>query len=253
MMDQFLNGSVFYPCSGLDGAPIKYVGKTFQRFFYADYFTRKSDFFWDCQAGGCRGYTTSSVEELDVRTALGCSWEEIAQESPETIRELPFKWHPENAFLALARFEREPSYSDDHGPERFELLFAQCEAIALFRATYGRYGVVPGCLAHIRPGLSFGGNFRGYTEQLDRAMRQNRAGLPEFLLYDHLGADPGSGGYLPMASRYRKIQHWARYHPDFGSGGLYLARDRWRQRELAADWASAGDGEDLRKRESEGL
>ncbi len=256
-MDQFLNGSVFYPCSGLDGAPIKYVGKLFQRFFYADYFIPKSDFMWDFKYFGCRGYTTSSVEELDVRAAFGCSWEEIARNSADTIEKLPFKsppfkWIPEDAFLALARFERIPGYPEDHGPERFEVLYAKCEAVAIFRATFSRFGVAPGCLANIRPGLGFGGNFRDYTEQLDRVVRENPAGTPEFLLYDHLGAEPRSGGYLPITSGYRKIRRWARYHPDFGPGELYLAQDRWRHGERATDGASAENGEDRRKRHVEG-
>jgi hypothetical protein len=255
MMEQFLNGSVFYPCSGLDGAPIKYVGKMFQRFFYADYFIPKSDFMWDFKYPGCRGYKTVSLEELDVQAAFGCSWEEIARNSPDTIEKLPFKtapyqWIPEAAFLALARFERSPGYTEDHGPERFEVLYAKCEAVAIFRATFNRFGVAPGCLAHIRPGLAFGGNFQGYCKVLNQVVSENPAGTPEFLLYDHLGADPGSGGCLPITSRYRTLEHWSRYHPDFGQGALYLARNTWTREEQ--DWARARGLEDHRRRRLEG-
>lgn len=34
-IDSFLGESVYYPCSALHGVPVKFLGKRFQRFFYA--------------------------------------------------------------------------------------------------------------------------------------------------------------------------------------------------------------------------
>jgi hypothetical protein len=63
-IDKILSECVFYPCSSLHGVPVKFLGKRFQRVFYADYSVERRQFDTSLNEQGFKGYELDSVEEL---------------------------------------------------------------------------------------------------------------------------------------------------------------------------------------------
>jgi hypothetical protein len=221
-IDQFLREAVFYPCSGQDGAPVRFLAKRFQRFFYADYAISREAFDHTCTRQGFRGYRICEIRNLEVESIFLSSWENIGRSHRKLISRLHFDWS--QPFVAAARFERLPAFTEDHGPPDFELIFARCEAIATFVSVFIGRGITPRCLAYIRSGIGFGGNYSDFPQELDRTLRDNRAGLPEFMLYDEMGADPRCGDYLRLVEAYEQIENWDYHTEGYGAGNVSLAR-----------------------------
>lgn len=222
--DQFLRQAIFYPCSGKDGAPVKFVGKHFQSFFYADYSIDRDKFVGECESRGFLGYRVSRIQDLDVCSIFGSTWNEIGLEFQDTIKKVRFEWSPRLAFLIAVRFERLPEFPAEHGPQNFDLWFARCEAIATFRAVFVRRHIAPKCLAYIRSGIAFGGNFSDFPVELGRAVSDNPGGLPEFMLYDRMGGRPQCGDYLNLVENYSKVERWDYQTEGYGMSNLTLGK-----------------------------
>ncbi len=223
-IDQFLRETVFYPCSGLDGLPVKRLATCFTRFFYVDYsksITRAA-FENECQNRGFKGYRNTGIEDLEVQSVFQASWDDVRRMYLNEKFRLPFEW--KNPFVACAHFERSPDYAEDYGPPRFQLIFAHCEAITTVRAVFNRRLIPPKCLAYIRTGIGFGGNFPRFPKELEGALRENAGGLPEFLLYDEMSGDPKMGDYLRLVEDYEPIQRWGFHGEGFGPGNVTLAK-----------------------------
>ena len=73
---RFLRECVFYPCSGLHGTPIQFLGKRFPRFLYADYSVDRERFDEAIHGRGFKGYRLRATEELDPENVFGMSWED---------------------------------------------------------------------------------------------------------------------------------------------------------------------------------
>lgn len=217
-IDKYLRECVYYPCSGLHGTPVKFLGKKFQKFFYADYMTERKQLEMSIRREGFRGYQLCAMEEIDPEIVFGMSWEEVKRKHYDTISRVPFPWF--DPFVLLCRFKRKPHFMDDHGPEMIELMFTRCEAIATFISAFSRRNIAPQCLVHVRSGIGFGGNFSAYPKELKRVLLANTGGLPKFMLYDRLGSTSNYGDYLDLVEKYEPVEKWG--YPD--GGHLTLAK-----------------------------
>ena len=227
---EFLKESLFYPCSGLDGAPIKFTGKHFKKFIYVDYTIERDQFLQQCAHPGFRGYRMTDAHDLSVESVFGASWEDVGHQLRATVSGRHFDWSPERAFILATHFERIDGFDDEHGPEQFDLWFIQCEAITTYRAIYTRRGIKPKCVAHIRSGIAFGGNFSGYIRVLQKTLIENPNGLPDYILHDKIGADPQCGDNLPLVQFYQARARWTYKTAHHGISHLTLrSRD---EREL---------------------
>lgn len=101
-----------------------------------------------------------------------------------------------------------------------ELMFARCEAIAIFISAFSRRKIAPKCLVHVRSGIAFGGNFSEDPRELKRTLLANKGGLPAFMLYDRMGSSCDYGDYLDLVEKYELVERWG--YPD--GGHLTLAR-----------------------------
>lgn len=226
----FLEDCVFYPCSGLHGTPIKFLGKRFRRFLYADYNVDREMFDEAVRGSGFKGYRLRATEELDPENVFGMSWNDFEHRNADTVSKVQFEWH--DPYLTLCRFERNSVLGGNHGPHRFELMFACAEAIATFKAAFSLRNITPKCLVHVRSGIGFGGNFGDYPEELRNALLENKAGLPPFMFYDRMGSSRDYGDYLDLVEKYDPVERWgypdggflelAKFNP--GGGGLRSAR-----------------------------
>ena len=202
-IEHFLENCVYYPCSGLDGFPVKFLAKRFQRFFYVDSSTSRTDFEQRIAEPGFEGYRIGSIDELSPKAVFGASWKKIEKQYEQLFSRLSPEWA--DPFLVLYRFERLEGLTDDHGPESFDLLFARCEAIAAFELAFSRRNLAPICLVHKQSGICFGGNYSDYPEMLGAALRRNKGGLPDFVFYDRPGGDSDWGSHLKLVEQYTPI------------------------------------------------
>lgn len=203
---RFLKGCVFYPCSGLHGTPIKFLGKRFRRFLYADYSVDRKRFHEAIHGRGFRGYRLRATEELDPENIFGMPWEDFARRNAETISRVSYEWR--DPYLTLCRFKRDSEFDDSHGPPGFELMFACAEAIATFKAAFSQRNITPKCLVHVRSGIGFGGNFSDYPKKLRSVLLENQSGLPPFMFYDRMGSSRECGDYLDLVEKYDPIERW---------------------------------------------
>ncbi len=215
---RFLKDCVFYPCSGLHGTPIKFLGKRFRRFFYADYSVDRGTFDEAIHGRGFKGYRLRATEESDPEIVFGMSWKAFESSNTDTIsRVTDERRHP---YLTLCCFERESDFDNRHGPPGFELMFACAEAIATFKAAFLQRSITPRCLVHVRSGIGGGGNFHNYPQELRCALLENKDGLPPFIFYDRFGSDEYYGDYLDLVEEYDPLERW-----DYPDGGfLELAK-----------------------------
>lgn len=220
-IEKYLREAVFYPCAGLDGTPVRFLGHRFQRYIYADYHVTRESFERACELNGFLGYRVSSIRELDVQSVFQASWKELAGTYSSIFKQLHFDWT--NPFILHAKFERLADFPDKHGPSWFELIFVCCEAITTFHSLFSKRGITPKCLVYIRPGTAFGGNFSAYSEVLERVMRANTAGMPEFVLYDGSCGNAKRGDCLALLEGYQSIQRWDYRTEHYGMANVTLA------------------------------
>lgn len=219
--EKYLRESVFYPCSGFDGSPVRFLGHRFQQYIYADYGVTRDSFEKACNLNGFLGYRVCSIKELDVELVFQMSWKKLAVTHRTILSQLHLNWM--NPFILHTRFERLASFPEEHGPSSFELIFICCEAITTFHSVFTKRGIAPRCLVYIRPGTAFGGNFSAYPERLARAIRANVGGTPEFILYDKSGGNAKHGDYLPILEQYQPIQRWDYRSEHYGMTSATLA------------------------------
>ena len=219
---RFLRESVFYPCCRFDGTPIKYLARRFPRFVYADYSIDRGQLKENIRDEDLLGYRVKHSMNLSPETLLGASWGEIKRMHENTFSKVHFDWR--DPFATYFLFQRLPSYSIEHGPEYIELIYICCEAIATYKLAYVTKNLTPKCLIYICPGISLGGNYGDYPAMLQQTLKAGSAGLPKYLLYDHIGKNASNGAYLKLIERYEPLQRWD-YRPDGRMmGNVTLAR-----------------------------
>ena len=82
-------------------------------------------------------------------------------------------------------FERNHSFAESHGPERFSLMYICAEGVSAYELIYNSRGIAPKCVAIIQPGEGFGGNwtdFHKFDAPLYQALKRNPSGLPEMII-----------------------------------------------------------------------
>lgn len=211
-LDQFLANSVYYPCSGFDGTPVKFLGRRFQQFLYADYGKSLDDLNVAIRCHGFLGYLPE--DEHDVP---------LSKLANGRLAELSANGGNQGGFARRIRFARTPHFSDQHGPRYFDLIYTNIEAIRIFSSVYSSRDITPKCLVYIRPGTAFGGNYSEYPELLECHVKLNRAGLPEFLLFDGFIGNPRATSSWPLLDHYKRECRWDYRSEGYGMANVTLA------------------------------
>ncbi len=219
---ELLEGALYYPSSGTDGDPVKYMGALIQSFVYVDYGYSRASFLEALQREPFAGYRilgSRSVSEAELETqgwrAPPLSPDEInrVQNAVRRLRAVPFcEW---------VVFERLPSMPVEHGPRRFSLLQLCADGVAAFQALYVDKALRPGAIAVIQPGHGFGGNWADFTDPtgpLGRVVASNPAGLPPYMLAGGLG--PRSHNLSIRWPQYSRLIRWYPY-PRRGEVGIW--------------------------------
>lgn len=179
-----LRGSLFYPASGFDGDPVKYLGGYVHSFIYADYGVDEEAFEHALQAPGFHGYRILGKRAVDEKCLAGRNWDPESVPPEERPRIELFQAHG-TPFCSWVVFERLPDFDEWHGPSRFSLLYWWQDGMTAFQRLYVSRHLAPKALAIIQPGHGFGGNWTDFFDPegaLARVVLENTAGQPGLLL-----------------------------------------------------------------------
>lgn len=206
-LHEVLQGSLYYPSSGRDGDPVRFLGGFIHSFIYVDYGIDRADVMESLESPRhrFRGYRTLLQKDLRPQDLAPGGWQPIA---PKRIDGTPPARPPEGIepFAIWAVLEREDGFDDAHGPRRFSLVFLCGDGVASFQALYHANRCRPEVVAIIQPGHGFGGNWTDFTDPgliFSRSVQGNPAGRPGYLLH---------GGWArgfaePCWPRYRDLVH----------------------------------------------
>lgn len=186
-LPEILKDSVYYPACGLDGDPIKYLGKQFQSFVYVDYGVGRDEVFRRLEH--FKGYELEVCRELEPNALVPTGWVQCQFARMNNVPE-PIVRLIQEPFAIWALYRRQLNYSDDHGPTGFSLLYIGGDGVATFHELYHSVQIAPAVICLIQPGTGFGGNWTDFEAQhgmLARLVLGNPAGRPRFLLYGGAG------------------------------------------------------------------
>jgi hypothetical protein len=160
-----LSESVYYPSSGTDGDPIKHLSKRYISFVYADYGMEESALLERIRKCGFLGYRPLLERKL---TNSDLELDSLDQLNP--MRELlddGGRYCFVNPYAIWFVFERIAIFGEEHGPQRFSLLFLAGDGPTVYKELYIKRATAPGLIAIIQPGTGFGGNYTDFDSRSD--------------------------------------------------------------------------------------
>jgi len=186
---EILEGSLFYPGSGIDGTPIRNWSLGVNSFVYVDLSWTHEGYLRALSEQPVYGYHIVAQRKVKQQELMPNGYN-IAL--PKSLSQQEYamaikinKAGPENAFALWSVFERDSDRNDSFGPARFSLLHVRAEGVASYAALYLSSACLPKILAFVRPGLSFGGNYGSFELALIEVMKRSPRGLPQQLLWEH--------------------------------------------------------------------
>lgn len=188
-LHEILHGSLYYPSSGFDGDPVRYLAGNILSFIYIDQGHSHDEFMMALKSPGFCGYDLIAERQVTERELTPRGWQPTlptrADGEPSRFRDQIKK-----PFCSWSVFQRHEDAPVSHGPTRFSLLYLCADGVAAFQALYVANSAVPKAVAVIQPGHAFGGNWTDYTNPeriFARAVLGNPCGQPEILLYGGYG------------------------------------------------------------------
>lgn len=183
-----LRNSLYYPASGFDGDPIKYLGGLFRSFVYVDYGLEQEEFDQALHDRGFRGYRVLAKRAVAASELFPRGWTSEPRDSRDTM---PPGWDGPKGkpFCTWVVFEHSHDDLSECG-ERFSLLYWHHDGVEAFQALYVARRLAPKAIAIIQPGYGFGGNWTDFTNPenvLARHVLGNPVGQPKFLLFGGFG------------------------------------------------------------------
>lgn len=199
-----LQGSVFYPASGTDDSPVKYLRGLSHSFVYADWRITQDELTTHLRTlfDGYRCTHTRSVTAAELCIA--------SFQSLLPVRDYGNPWNGvAKPYAVWAIYDRDRGNGKEAGPERFSLLCVGGEGLATFRSLYLTNHCTPSVVTLIRCGTGgfSGGNRTDFVDshlEFACSVMQNPHGTPEYLFTYYGGNDDGHGPESPWPS-YSKL------------------------------------------------
>lgn len=187
-----LNGCFYYPSSGTDGDPMKFLAGNVHSFIYVDYGKKEQEILDRIERPGFCGYRVLArrcLRKEDLVPPHGWMPRSPTADDGDLSR-VP-REAMANPWGSWWVFERLDGLPETHGPRRFSLIFICGDGVATYQALFHGNNCVPLIVAIVQPGTGFGGNWTDYRESgkiFHRSvMSLNQAGQPQFLLYGGWG------------------------------------------------------------------
>ena len=183
-IQDLLQGSMYYPASGTEGQLVKHFSDRFNSFVYCDYDVGEERV--REELSGFKGYGIMAGRALHREELIPNGW---VPELPPGLRPdaaMPRMGLQHEPFAYWAILQRSPDRGEEHGPERFSLLFVGGDGVASYQALFWTNGAAPEGLAIINPGTGFGNNytdFRKVGSPLHWMVMNNPHGRPRLVAY----------------------------------------------------------------------
>lgn len=188
---EVLRDSLYYPASGFDGDPVRYLAGNVLSFIFVDYGRSEEELTAELidPRNRFRGYELVARRSVTERELAPQGWTPSlptpADGEPSRCRD----WM-KPPFCSWSILQRVNGVPPSHGPRRFSLLYLCADGVAAFQALYVANRESPAVVAVIQPGHGFGANWTNYEDPeqiLARSVLQNPAGKPAFLLFGGIG------------------------------------------------------------------
>ncbi len=228
-LGEALRHSLYYPAAGFDGRPVQFLGGFIHSFVYVDYGMEERAVDAEMRAPGFLGYDLVGRKRLSERDLAPSGWR--PQVPPQFRDQMSrFTDKQENGFIRKPFatwyiFARNHDRGEDHGPQRFSLVYICADGVATYQALYWQGQTAPEVLAIIQPGTGFGGNYTDFRDPDGffawTVLRGNGANIPEYLVCGGLLLDYAQA-FWP--NDYPEHVEWFQYQN--GNGVWRRRRDR---------------------------
>ncbi len=188
-LQSILRNSLYYPSSGFDGDPVKYLGGNLLSFVYVDYGFTREEFTNAIAKSGFVGYSKIATRFVKKQELIPIGWQPTL---PIDNDEDPgrFQYFAKEPFCAWLLFQRAESVPVSHGPKRFSFLYLCADGVAAYQALFLANSTHPKAVAIIQPGIAFGHNWTDFENPkriFARTVLENPSGTPDLLLYGGRG------------------------------------------------------------------
>lgn len=225
-----LQHSLYYPAAGIDGRPVQFLAGFIHSFIYVDYGKQDADVNEATQLAGFLGYRVAGRKRLQKDDLAPAGWTPTV---PQQFREEVYNFAQGHIQEWLKRpfadwyiFDRESGMDENHGPQRFSLIYICGDGIATYQALYWQNRTAPVVLTIIQPGFGFGGNYTEFCDP-DRflawtVLHGNGAQIPEYLAYG------GYGTVYPRACWPDAYPEHVEWWQHVNGNGVWRQRNRTR-------------------------
>ncbi len=241
-----LRDSLFYPASGGDGDPVRYLGGFVHSFVYVDYGLGKERVLESLRSEqrGFKGYDILLLrDDVTERELCPGGWTPDFPTAEDgtparysgtaAVQRPPGLWEAiwgvrgtvQPPFRIWAIFQRRKEFGTDYGPDRFSLIYVGGDGVASFQAMYVANRITPLVVAIIQPGAGpLNMNWTEFTDPekiFARDVLRNPHGKPRYLLYGCQGRN-----YRPACwSQYTELIHyWRAAEGELGLWRIAAAR-----------------------------
>lgn len=179
---------IYYPGSALEGSPIHVFNAAHAAhiYFYIDYGFTKDEIGRLMSERIPAGYHIYDEPEVTERDLLPHAPQyHLTAKELEDVRELykAAQVPTQNSFGFLKIYERDKSLGDEHGAERFAVLFLGGDAIAIYDAIFGNTNASP--FACIIGSYGFDGSYEGFCGgSLLETIAKRIHRLPKYIVCD---------------------------------------------------------------------
>ncbi|HOC02980.1 MAG TPA: hypothetical protein P5065_00665 [Candidatus Ratteibacteria bacterium] len=188
---KILSNSLYYPASGRDGDPVRYLGGYVYSFIYVDYgleYDEVSNSLEDYNHG-FRGYRILTRRDVRKEELIPQGWSPILPNrciDGDLRKTINFIKKP----FALVHLQKRKNFDEEDGPSYFSFLFIGGDGVATFQVLYHGNKCSPDVVTIIQPGTGFGGNWTNFQDPemiFAQSVLQNSYGRPSYLLYGGWG------------------------------------------------------------------
>jgi hypothetical protein len=169
---------------------VQFLGGFIHSFIYVDYGNEEQAVDAEVQAPGFLGYHLVGSKRLSERDLAPNGWR--PQVPPQfrnqmgSFTKLQAHGFVRSPFATWYIFDRDDDRVEDHGPQRFSLVYLCADGVAAYQALYWQNHTAPEVLTIIQPGTGFGGNYTDFRDPESffawTVLRENSSSMPEYLV-----------------------------------------------------------------------
>lgn len=206
-LSDVLRHSLYYPAAGLDGRPVQFLGGFIHSFIYVDYGVEERAVDSEIQTPGFLGYHLVGRRALNEHDLAPNGWHQHVppqyNDQVCAFNEARYHRFVGTPYATWYIFDREHDRGEDHGPQRFSLVYLCADGIAAYQALYWQNHIAPEVLAIIQPGHGLGGNYTDFTDPDGflawTVLYGNGQHVPEFLVCGKIGPLNQTEAFWPDA------------------------------------------------------